>query len=347
MQQLPYKKIYFVGIKGVGMAALAIIAKQAGFTVCGSDTAASFITDQVLYKHAIVVNTDFLPEDLERFIGDDRKETLIIVTAAHKGLDNPQAIYAKTKHCNVLTFGQALGMFQYGTLLNRDDIIGISVAGTHGKTTTTAMLATVVSEIGLDPSYLIGTSDVSSLGDPGRYGQGKYFIVESDEYISDGVHDRVPKFYYQHPHAAIVTNIDFDHPDVFDDLKHVYQAFETFIKNIQIGGTLVILGDTPEYASVYASQGDSLDIVTYGLQEKNTYQAVDVSNSKDGISYSVQYRGEILGKISMPVIGMHMVLNSLAVVALLHRLSQSFEDIARGLKIFTGTERRFEYKGES
>jgi UDP-N-acetylmuramate--alanine ligase len=342
---LPYNKIYFVGVKGVGMASLAVIAKQAGYEVRGSDVGEEFITDSLLQKNNIHIDTGFTTENLVDFVGKDLKKSLVIVTAAHDGLGNPQAVYAKERNLDVLTYGQALGMFQYGTLLNRQDIIGISVAGSHGKTTTSAMLATVLSKIDEDPTYLIGTSDVGALGDAGKYGKGKFFVVESDEYMSDVRYDPVPKFHYQHPLAAIITNIDFDHPDVFKNIEDVYNAFDRFVQNIQDGGALAVFGDNSEYEKIYSARKDAIQIVTFGLKETNTYQASNIITTKEGISFNVIYQGESLGEITMPVIGTHNCINALSVIALLHTLQVSFENIANGLKHFTGTKRRLEIKG--
>ncbi|HRN96352.1 MAG TPA: Mur ligase family protein, partial [Candidatus Levybacteria bacterium] len=233
---------------------------------------------------------------------------------------------------------------QYGTLLSRQDTTGISVAGSHGKTTTTAMLATTLKHLGEDPSYVIGTSDVGSLGEAGHLGNGKYFVVESDEYFSDLTYDRVPKFHYQHPYAAIITNIDFDHPDVFDTLEDIYRAFQTFAKNIQTDGILVVLGDNPKYQTV-SDEVKEARVVTYGKKDTNTYQAVDIVNTENGIQYTVMYQGEKVGTISLGVIGEHNAINSLSVVALLHTIGKSFDAISAGLKQFTGSKRRIELKG--
>jgi UDP-N-acetylmuramate--alanine ligase len=345
MEKLMYKKIYFIGIKGVGMASLAVIARQAGYQVQGSDVSDKFITDEMLGRQNIHIDSGFESSDIDSFVESDFKKTLIIVTAAHGGLGNPQAVYAKEKNIDVLTFGQALGMFQFGTLLSRQDISGISVAGSHGKTTTTAMVATVLSDSGDDPTFLIGTSDVGSLGDAGHYGTGKYFIVESDEYISDLEYDRVPKFHYQHPQAAIITNIDFDHPDVFDSVEDVYQAFRTFIQNIQQDGVLVVSPEDSSFIHIKDSIRDDIRVVTFGFEEGVDFRAYDIEHSEQGISYYVQYKGSDLGSVSLPVIGVHNVKNSLSVIALLHTLGKSFEDIVKGLSKFTGTKRRLEIKG--
>lgn len=345
MSILPYKKIYFVGIKGVGMTSLAIIAKQAGYEVSGSDVQDVFITDSVLAKNGIAPDVGFQTETVSMFIEENIKKTLVISTAAHGGFENPQVMWAKGKNVDILSFGQALGMFQYGTLLNRQDVQGISVAGSHGKTTTTAMLATALSFMKQDPSYVIGTSTGGALGDAGHLGKGKYFVVESDEYVSDLTFDRTPKFLYQHPFAAIITNIDFDHPDVFPDLNSVYDAFKTFVKNIQQQGVLVILGDDPKNKDIIKNVSDGVHTVTFGLDNSNRYVAKNITHTQTGVAFTVVCDNKELGTVTLSVIGLHNVLNSLSVVALLHTLGYEFAEIALGLGKFTGTKRRIEIKG--
>lgn len=342
-----YKKIYFVGIKGVGMASLAVIAKQAGMGVRGSDVDEAFITDEMLIQNGIKVDVNFLPESVADYASNNAEKTLVIYSAAHNGKDNEQVKWADENEVETLSFGEALGKFQTGELLNRNDIRGISVAGSHGKTTTTAMLATVLQKLGDDPSYLIGTSDVKSLGDAGHYGRGKYFITESDEFFSDIKYDRSPKFLHQYPYASIITNVDFDHPDVFDDLESVYSAFEKFADNISPGGVLVISGDNAEYERIYKQTKDEVNIVTFGQSENNNYRAVNIKNSQDGVTYTVIHKGNSLGEVTLPVIGAHNAINSLSVVALLHFLQFPIDKIIDGLRQYQGAKRRMEIKGES
>ncbi len=340
-----YKKVYFVGIKGVGMAALAVIAKQAGLDVHGSDVGEDFITSEMLSRNGIGIDIGFELESINKFLDSSTDEAIVIYSASHGGQENPQVLRARELGINTLTFGQALGKFQSGELLNRQDIKGISVAGSHGKTTTSAMIATILKYAGKDPSYLIGTGGVASLGDAGYYGTGEYFVAESDEYFSDLKYDRVPKFHYQYPFGAVITNIDFDHPDVFDDLESIYVAFEKFVSNIQSGGVLTISGDNPEYKRVVNFIQSGVSVVTFGTDSNNTYQAVDISNTLAGVKYEVLRDGSLLGTISVPVIGMHNAINSLSAVALLHSLGIQFDDIEQGLKKFTGTKRRLELIG--
>lgn len=148
--------IHFVGIKGVGVAPLAIIAKEAGMIVTGSDVADIYITDTLLEKAGIIPFVGFLPKHVERV-------DLVITTGAHGGFDNPEVKTAKEKNIPVLTQGEAVGVFMNGAIFQRS-FKGISIAGCHGKTTTTAMIATILQSAGKDPSFLIGTGQIPSLG---------------------------------------------------------------------------------------------------------------------------------------------------------------------------------------
>ena len=175
------KNIHFLGIKGVGMTPLAIIAKEAGFKVSGCDLDEEFITDAPLERAGIKSLVGFSEEHL---LACD----LLITTGAHGGFENIEVIKAKQLGIPVWTQGQAVGKFMDGELL-KDVFEGISVAGSHGKTTTSAMIATILKENKQDPTFLIGTGDIPSLGSSGHFGKGKYFVAEADEYATEPKYD--------------------------------------------------------------------------------------------------------------------------------------------------------------
>ncbi|MBI3342632.1 UDP-N-acetylmuramate:L-alanyl-gamma-D-glutamyl-meso-diaminopimelate ligase, partial [Candidatus Gottesmanbacteria bacterium] len=207
------KRIYFVGIKGVAMAALAIWAKESGKLVAGSDVGEEFPTDEELKKAEIPVHEGFDEAHLAAF-----KPDLVIYTGAHGGRDNLQVQEAIKRGVASVPHGKALGMVMEGKRQ-------ISVAGSHGKTTTSAMIATILTEAKLDPSYAIGCGSIKGLGAAGHAGKGEWFVAEADEYVTDPGHDRTPRFLWQKPEVLVVTNIDYDHPDVYQDLSAVQQAF--------------------------------------------------------------------------------------------------------------------------
>lgn len=330
------KKIHFVGIKGVGMAPLALIAKQAGFEVSGSDVAEIFITDAELKKANIVPYVGFSENHID---GAD----LIIYTSAHGGLENPEVKAAIDRDTPTLNQGRALGKFQKGEILGKK-YRSISIAGSHGKTTTTAMIATILSENKLDPTYVIGTSNIPSLGSPGHFGRGKYFVSEADEYFADSVNDKVPKFLFQHPEIIVVTNVDFDHPDIYASIDEIRQASVEFTKNLTPGGVLIACGDGDENRKFL----NEVEVrkITYGFSPDNDYVIERVNNSPDKMFFWVKSHNALLGEFSMRIFGEQNALNALASIIVGLEISLSVENIKKGLSIFSGTKRRSELVGD-
>lgn len=331
------KKIHFTGIKGVGMAPLAIIAKEAGFEVSGSDVSDKFITDRELEKAGILITIGFDSKNIE---GAD----LVIATGAHGGRDNLEVVAAVEKGIKVLTQGEALGLFQSGEIFGKK-FIGISIAGSHGKTTTTAMIATLLNENNLNPSFVIGTGEIPSLGSSGRFGSGKYFIAEADEYVVDSEYDKTPKFLFQHPQFLVITNIDFDHPDVYSSIEEVSEAFHEFIKNIKSNGNLIICGDGLDNQK-FIGQIESSKI-TYGTSPNNDYVLDNVTSTTEGMFFRVSSRGAYLGEFSMPIFGEHNAINALAVIVLGLEIGLTIDQIKKGLAAFKGTKRRSEFIGKN
>lgn len=329
-------RIHFVGIKGVGMAPLAIIAKQAGFIVTGSDIADAFITDEILRKEEIVPFVGFESAHIDG-------AEMVITTGAHGGYDNPEVIEAKKRGIPVLTQGEAVGVFMKGEIFGKHGIYGISVAGTHGKTTTTAMIATVLREAGLDPSWVIGTAAIPSLGLSGHFGQGEYFVAEADEYATEPVHDKTPKFLWQLPRIAVVTNIEFDHPDLYPDLESVREAFLQFVLQIPSSGTLVTCGDDKQVQQILKEYTGR--VITYGFSEDNDY-VVQKTILRDGELAVTVIHQEVAIEFVLGVSGEHNALNATAAY-IVGTLCTIPEDILqKGLHAFAGTKRRLEYIGE-
>ncbi len=328
--------LHFVGIKGVGMAPLAIIAKEAGFTVTGSDIEKEFITDVALKKAGIIPNVGFSPE----YVGHP---DLVITTGAHGGFDNVEVVDAKAKNIQVMTQGQAVGTFMDGEIFGKK-FKGISVTGTHGKTTTTAMLTTILNESALDPSYIIGTGDVGSLSAPGHFGKGNYFVAEADEYMTEPNHDKTIKFMWQYPEFAIFTNIEYDHPDVYSSVDDVRDAFSKFSKQVSPTGALIACGDDREIQKIL--QSTDRKYITYGFHPTNDYILSRVSISGDQTFFWVESQGTTIGEFSIRVPGEHNALNALAAIIVSLELGLSIEKIKKGLHAFRGSKRRLEFLGE-
>ncbi len=354
------KKIYFVGIKGVGMASLAIIAKEAGMEVRGSDLDEEFITDVEL--EGITVDIGFEKSFLDEFLGSTpNEEMLVIATAAHGGFENLQVVYARELGIKVLSHGQAVGIFMDGEIFDRE-FIGISVAGAHGKTTSSAMAAVAFTKLNRDPTYTIGTSEVFPIGFGGHYGKGDYFIAEADEYFSELKTDRKPKFLYQNPVYLIINNIDFDHPDVyknFDEIKYAYKQFANTdsIKTVFVSNDEKLAEIIPEIKK---------EIIFFGESEQCDYKLVDFQEVGLGSKFIVERREKgstwistsdfeakrgstspfAIGEFELSVPGKHNALNALGVIALLCEIGVHPDDMISAIKEFQGTKRRLEKIGE-
>lgn len=341
-------KIFFVGIKGVGMTPLAIIAKEAGYEIAGSDLEKEFITDNILLKKEIKINTGFEIDVIQDFFKETPKEyCLIITTGAHKGFDNQQVKWGTDREIMVLTQGQALALFMDGEMLGRENIEAISIAGSHGKTTISSLLATTLKAMGLEPSYSVGTGEVFPLGAPGHFGHGNYFVAEADEYASEPVHDRVPKFLYQAPKFAIFNNIDFDHPDLFVDIDEIVMAFTEFANNIKSGGKLFINGDDKYLLEIKKNISKDIKVVTYGSGKNNDYRISKIVTHGLSSRFTVYRQGQEIGVFELSVPGIHNAKNALSVVAFLTEAGFEAEKIRVCLRVFTGTKRRLEIVGST
>lgn len=333
---LEIKTIYFIGIKGVGMSGLATIANERGMEVCGSDTADAYITDSILEKYGIKPLVGFTVENIDNTLqGKKPEEVLVVATAAHGGLGNVEAVEAKKMGLEVVSYGKALGLFMSGTR-------GISISGTHGKTTTTAMIAHILIKAGLDPSYLVGTSSVSSLGNASHFGKGEFFVAEADEYFADVAFDKTPKFLYQKPEIIVLTTIDWDHPDVFSSQKEVEKAFIKFVNASQDNAIVIANSDDVGVKNIVPEL--QRRIITYGTEagamfyindisfgEKTSFQA---SHEKDSYPFSLSLSGK------------HNVLNAAAAILAAFHAGVSIEAIQKELPLFVGSKRRFEKVGE-
>lgn len=330
------KKIHFIGIKGVGMTPLAIIAKEAGFDVTGCDVATEFITDKALKESNITVLDNFSPQHIEHV-------DLVITTGAHGGLDNPEVQAAKKNNKEVLLQGQAVGLFMEGKLFHRT-FDGISVAGSHGKTTTTAMLATILSEVGMDPSYLIGTSSIIPLNNPGHFGKGKYFIAEADEYATEPKNDKTAKFLWQHPKIALFTNLELDHPDLYNSIEDLQEVFTRFASNLSANDLLVACGDDSGLKKVFKDYRGRK--ITYGLSGLNDYVINRVSISGEQTFFWVSGYNTDLGEFTLRVTGEHNALNALGATIVALELGIDLAKIKKALLAFKGTKRRSEFIGQ-
>lgn len=228
MQLNDFKHIHFVGIKGVGVFALALCAQDMGIKVTGSDIPELFITDKVLKERKIPFETTFSATNLKP------RPDLVITTGAHGGLKNSEVLAAKKMGIPVMTHGEALAEFARGKKT-------IAVCGVGGKTTTAAMISFILAKVGLKPSWAIGVSEIFGLGYGGRYDKdGRCFVVEADEYANSIGVDNRPKFHLLDPEIIVVTNIKHDHPDIYPTFDDTLGAYEKFFEKLPDDGILVV-----------------------------------------------------------------------------------------------------------
>lgn len=325
------RHIYFVGIKGVAMAALAIYCKQRGMRVSGSDVQEEFPTDEMLTRAGIAIYQSFDPKHLH----GRPKPDVVIYTGAHGGAENNEVAEAIRLGIPVFVHGKALGMFM-------EDKRQLSVAGSHGKTTTSAMIATVLTQAGLDPSYAIGCGEVFGLGFPGHFGTGDWFVGEADEYITDKDHDTTPRFLWQHPDILAVTNIDFDHPDAYGSLEEVQHAFLDF-QNGQRGQRITIVNCDDHPSRVLQRQDQH--VITYGFSQNSDVKITDLGHNSERMFFTLAQQDMTIGEFSLKVLGLHNVYNATAAVIACHYVGASWDHIREGLLQFGGTKRRFELLG--
>ena len=300
------------------MTPLAIIAKEAGIKVSGSDIADEFITDISLKKADI----DPLVGFVEEHIGN---VDLVITTGAHGGFNNVEVLEAKRKNIRVITQGEAVGIFMNGEIFGRK-FTGVSVTGAHGKTTTSAMVATLLKVNNFDPSYLIGTADALSLGAPGHYGKGEYFVAEADEYMTEPTFDKTIKHLWQHPKIAVITNIEFDHPDAYKSLDETREQFLKFANQLPKNGVLITCGDDPQVQKLLL--GFNGRRITYGIKEGNDFIV-----------------SESIRDVELSVFGEHNRLNATAAYIVGLEVGLTKDQIIKGLMEFKGSKRRSEFIG--
>ena len=303
------KTFHFIGIKGAGMSALALMLHQMGHTVQGSDVEQYYFTQRGLEQAGITI----LPFSEENLTGDQ----ILIAGNAFKPENNVEIAYADAQGYTYQRYHEFLGEFMR-------DFVSMGVAGAHGKTSTTGILSHVLSNI-TDTSYLIG--DGTGRGSKGA----KYFVFESDEYERH--------FMPYHPEYSIITNIDFDHPDYFTGLEDVFNAFNDYAK--QISKALFIYGEDAELRRITANA----PIYYYGFEEEgNDFVVSDLLRSTTGSTFSVHFRGEDLGQFQIPSFGRHNIMNATAVVGLLYIAGFDLDLVREHLKTFGGVKRRFTEK---
>nr|WP_320010196.1 UDP-N-acetylmuramate--L-alanine ligase [uncultured Desulfobulbus sp.] len=314
------KHIHFVGIGGIGMSGIAELLLNLGYRVSGSDLRETDIT-QRLQGFGATIHQGHRAEWVE---GAD-----VVVTSTAIATENPEVRAAFEAHIPVIQRAEMLAE------LMRLKNYGIAVAGSHGKTSTTSMVAAVLGEAELDPTIVVG-GKVHGLGSNAKLGAGEFLVAEADE--SDG------SFLKLSPVIEVVTNIDLEHLDYYRDIEHIKDIFLDFIDRLPFYGVAVVCIDDDNVAQILPRIQKR--IMTYGLTEQADLQAIKLATDNGSTCFTVRYQGKELGEICLNRPGKHLVYNSLAAVCVGLELEIAFPTIAKALEQFEGVQRRMQVKGE-
>ena len=314
--------IHFIGIGGISMSGLAEILLEEGFTISGSDSKESDLTDHLTANGAQI----FYGQRASNII--DGIDLVVYTAAIHP--DNPEYACAKEKGIPMMTRADLLGQIMTNYK------IPIAVSGTHGKTTTTSMASHVLLEGGFDPTISVG-GILPAIGGNLRVGNSETFITEACEYTNS--------FLSFFPKISIILNIDADHLDFFKDIDDIRHSFRLFAEKLPADGTLIINSDTPHYEDIIKDL--PCRVITYGLEHEAEYTADQITYDEFGhATFVCVHNGTTAGTFSLKVPGIHNVSNALSVIALGHLLGLDSDRIQKGIANFTGTDRRFQYKGK-
>lgn len=324
----PGMQLHLIGIGGSGISAIARVLLGRGFTVSGSDREENDQT-RSLKREGAMVSVGHRAQNI------NGAEAVVVSSAIP--YDNPEVLAAKEADIPVFKRAEFLGKLMHGST-------GIAVAGTHGKTTTTAMIAHILVDAGLDPSVILGGT-LPSWGNNGRAGKGDYFVIEADEY------DHM--FLGLRPSLAVITNIEHDHPDIFPTAADYFEDFRQFAAMLPEGGQLVTCATDNGVSHLLGSLDQSaIAVTTYALlanakEQIFDYQASDCrSNQLGGTDFLVSAYGETLGLVRLRLPGKHNVQNALAALIVSSKLGVDFTVICRSLAEFGGVGRRFQVAGE-
>jgi UDP-N-acetylmuramate--alanine ligase len=313
--------IHMIGIAGCGMRALAEMLGRRGAIISGSDMSSSAAATRLVEAGmAISIGqcADNIPADCE----------LVVYSAAiHEG--NPELIAAGERGIEVVKYSQMLGRVMA-------ESTGIAIAGTHGKSTTTGMVAYVLRAAGLDPSFVVGAT-VDQLGGPSGVGKGKHFVAEACEF------DR--SFLNLQPEYAAILNVEEDHLDCYGDLDEIIEAFRQFAAKVPPDGIIVVNGDDRDALKCVSDA--SAEVETFGLADGCTWQGTDVQHEDGLVTMTVAMKQQAFCRLKIPLPGMHNAYNSLAAIAILHHAGVDADEIVHKLEQYTGTRRRMMLKAEA
>jgi UDP-N-acetylmuramate--alanine ligase len=312
------KKVHFVGIGGIGMSGIAEILLNQGFEISGSDRNLSDITKR-LSDLGIKIYEGHIPENV--------KDVDVLVYSSAVSLDNPEVQAAIGRKIPIIKRAEMLAecmRMKYG----------IGIAGTHGKTTTTSMVGLVLTEAGIDPTIIVGGKLSGLGGTNARLGNGEFIVVEADEF------DRT--FLKLTPTIAAITTLEKEHLDTYSDLDDIKLAFIEFANKVPFYGFVTICLDEPALQDILPQINKK--VITYGVSPQADVRAYNIAHNEFSSHYTINYRGEVLGEITLKIPGLHNVKNSLVAVCIARELDIPFETIKKALESFSGVYRRFEVK---
>jgi UDP-N-acetylmuramate: L-alanyl-gamma-D-glutamyl-meso-diaminopimelate ligase len=321
------KRIHLIAICGVAMAALAGMLKQRGYQVSGSDENVYPPMSTLLERLGITIREGFLPANVA-----ERPDLVVVGNKVSR--DNPEVQAMLSLGLSYLSLPQTLDKL---FLEGRRSLV---VAGTHGKTTSTALLASILESAGRDPSLMVG-GDALDFGGNYKLGNGEDFVIEGDEYDT-AFFDKGPKFLHYRPSAVLLTAVEFDHADIYRDLDHVKEAFNGLMEILPPEAPLVVCSDFPHALDVAGSHAAA----TFGLQPEADWHAAGVRDDGKQTSFEITYRGHVECTAAMQLIGAINARNALGTFVLAKLLGLEQDEILAGIAAFRGVARRQERVGE-
>jgi UDP-N-acetylmuramate: L-alanyl-gamma-D-glutamyl-meso-diaminopimelate ligase len=325
----PVKSIHMIAICGTGMGALASMLKDMGFEITGSDQKVYPPMSEFLSSRDIKITEGFSEHNIA--YGPD---LVIVGNAVSK--DNPEVVGMDQMGLEFCSMPQAVNRF---IASGKKPLV---ITGTHGKTTTSSILAWILYEAGMDPTFMIG-GILKNFESNYRLGTGEHMVIEGDEYDT-AFFDKGAKFLHYDPSVAILTGVEFDHADIFKDIQHVKQAFDAFITGISPQNTLVAFDDDKNVSDLV--QGKSCKMVKYGRYAESVWRLGSVSIQQPWTFFDVLKYGTVFGNFKTRLVGEHNMLNALSAIAVADTLAIPVEAIARSFESFEGVKRRQEIRGE-